>query len=119
MNFFKQKYNNKTSVLILTGYLLAFSVGIFHFHTLDFNFTKAFDADSGQRTNHFQNLNGKANECFIQQNLSKIQTAVTRLFKDQPAIKQLQTSLFFYKAFGKIIFKYHSANQLRAPPKIY
>jgi hypothetical protein len=119
MNSLLQKYKRKTSSLILIGYFLIFTVGVFHHHLYDFNFTKAFDVENNQSSNHFRILNGKLNDCIIHQNFSNIQTAVANFVNDHQLTKQEQTPLPFSEIYRRVNSEYYLTRLLRAPPEIF
>ena len=118
MSLCKLKYRRSTSILILTGYLLTFSVGVFHYHHHDFTSIKVFDNESKGPYNHFLILNGKTNDCIIHQNFSNIQTAVTSVLNNYRLIKQEQIPLPFPEASDQINSGHLLTKHLRAPPQI-
>jgi len=116
MNSWFQKYKSRMSFLILSGYLLTFSIGAFHFHHIDITFTNLIDNESNPTANHFFSLNGKVNECIIHQNFTSIQTAVTNLLKEYHPIEPEKIIFSPLRDSISISTGYFVSNLLRAPP---
>ena len=118
MKRWQQKYKCRISALILIGYVLTFSAGVFHFHKYNFDLLSTFESQKTSANNHFQFLNGKLNDCVIHQNFSSIQTASALTVSNFAFIKQKYSTFPFFEDRRIFSSVYYQINLLRAPPQI-
>ena len=118
MNFNFPKYKTSSSSVLLGVYLLSLLAGILHFHHIKISEIKYFSEQTNNNVSNYLLQSDTKDNCIIQQNLSKIQTA--SLFNNCSSSLICEDEIFIQRNVDHLKLKklFLSSNLLRAPPTL-
>ena len=116
MNFIFSKYKTSFSTFLIGVYLLSLLAGILHFHHIEISEIKYFNEQTNNNVSNYLLQSDTRDNCIIQQNLSKIQTAL--VFNNCASSLICKDEIFIQRNVDHLKLKklYLSSNLLRAPP---
>jgi hypothetical protein len=118
MNFNSLKYKTSLSTVLIEVYLISLLAGILHFHQINISDIKYFSENNNYDTLNYLLQSDTKDNCIIQQNLSKVQTAL--VFNNCSSLLVCEDEIFIQRNVDHIKLKklFLFSNLLRAPPTL-